>query len=385
MKQIVTKLRPYLKDPQNITILAVGALLIVTSLIGAVIKNQSPYKKEFFLPDSYKVSTQEEIEGWGRSFEPAPEEEPEKSEEPEVLAPPDIEEVEPFPKIKDRFKSSDLIKPVDEEAERQKKLVRKALHLYNKKEPFSLFVDGKDFMEQYKNQPINKLRKDREKAEPNNDLHDVEKFCDVLGDCTRATKPVNLEHVVPRGTPIPAVVTHDIHSQIQSLTIQLQVTQDVIGYHGDEILIPKNSIAICENIPVREALQTRLAVICKDLLTPNGVRIAITGDTADKAGAEGVQGITDFRFLDQVKRAGLISLIPIATNLSINTDSQSQANAAEAVTQIWTDLASRMLDQTIDTVPTIYIEAGTQVLIKPQENMVFREPQHGVIIPTWGL
>ena len=385
MRQTLKKLKPYLSDPQNIAILAVGALLVITSAIGIVIKNQSPYKKEFFLPDAYKVSEQKDLEGWGRSFEEKekPEaKEPEEPEEPEVVK---VDKPEPFPKLSDRYKTKDLINPVDEDAERKKKMVRKALHLYNRENPFTMYVDDDDFMEKHQNQPINKLRQDREKKDPNNDLHDTDKFCDVLGDCTRATKPVNLEYVVPRGTAIPAVVTHDIHSQIQSLTIQLQVTQDVVGHQGKKILIPKNSIAICENIPIGDALQTRLAVTCKDLLTPNGVRIAITGDTADKTGAEGVQGITDFRFIDQVKRAGMVSLIPIATNLSIDAESEGQANAANAVTEIWTDLGSRLLDQTIDTVPTIYIEAGTQVLIKPQENMVFNKPQQGVIIPTWGL
>lgn len=383
MNDFIKNIKPYLKDTQNQLILGAGVFVFVCVIAGLYLHNRNPYSNIETLPDSFHTAEEADLEGWGKSFEPEPE--PEVVEaEPELLEPPIAEPITPFRSLRERFRPTDLISTVDEEEEKRKRKLNYALHKYNASNPQTVFLTDESFMEAYKKQPLNQLRKSRERGDERTDFGSVNGFCGVLEDCNKSTKPTLLEYVIPRGTPIPVVASHDINSQIQSYTIQLQVTQDVVGFHGDNILLPKNSIATCENIPIDQPLQTRLAIYCKDFLTPNGVRIAVTGDAADKAGAEGVQGVVDYKISEQLKRAGLFSIVPVVSALSIDTESEGQANASREVTRLFTETGVQALSNIIDVEPEIFIEAGTQILIKPQENLVFKQPEDGSIIPTWG-
>ncbi len=379
MKEILTIIKEYVaEDRQNMAMVILSLIAIIGGSIAFLIKHSSPHDGNIQIKDNYQaVNNEDFLDSWGkRSFE-------EKEKPSPLLPPPPVVEPKATYKISDKFKHSELIRAVDAEEEERKRKVRIALRMYNENKPFTTFMDKKSFLEQYKDQPTQELINQREEPLQTRDIGNTSALCRYGEVCERSIKPTRLNYLLRVGTSIPTQLNHNINSQIQSNTIELQTTRDVVAFHGNNILIPRNSIVTCENVPVEEPLQTRLEITCRRILTPNGVLIKIDGKTADASGSEGVQGITDFRLAEQFKRTAIASLVPIATNLSIDANSQAQANAAQDVSQIWTTQATSLLNTTIDTKPIIYIEAGTEILVKTQNDIVFYEPRDGIFIPTW--
>ena len=177
-------------------------------------------------------------------------------------------------------------------------------------------------------------------------------------ETTRASRLRNLSRVAPQGTLIPAVLETAINSDLPGAA-RAVVSQDVRGFDGAQILIPKGSKLFGQYRSGVAYAQTRAFVIWSRILTPDGVSIEIGSPSTDPLGRGGLAGQTDTHFTERFGGAILLSILNTAVAAA------SPRNSNTAITIGAADTASRLTPQT-QTVPvTIKVKQGTplQVLL----------------------
>lgn len=251
-----------------------------------------------------------------------------------------------------------------------------------------IWSDDKRFEHAFKDQPLNQLKKARKyKDRVNGAFGEVDQFCDIGEDCLKGSKPTHLDYTILKGTRIPIVLTQTIVSDIPTSVCEAQVSQDVSGFHGDNILIPKYSKAVCKVVEVKDPAQKRLQLVFTDIFTPNGVRIKGALAGADMVGSEGAQGLVDSRLMERVGFPLFTAAIPITVAYTLpasTTEDEDRRNSAvEGVTQALQPILNAELDRNLNTMPRITVPAGSLMQIKPLENIVFEKVRDGKIMPTW--
>ncbi len=259
----------------------------------------------------------------------------------------------------------------------------------HQKSATQIWADSERFEEEFKNQPIMQLKRKRaEKDKVFGAFGDVDEFCDVgKGDCDDATKPTNLEWTILGGTKIRAILLDEVNSDVPDTVCQALVTQDVTGFHGNNILIPKGSVATCLPKPVTDPKQTRLHIAFTNIVTPNGVRIEGLMGGGDKVGSGGVQGIVNTKLAERLGFPMLTAMLPVTMAYTLpaaGTEDEERRNSAiESITNALQPIINSELDRGLRTVPNIKLKAGQPLHIRPFNNLVFHKPRGGKIMPTW--
>ena len=251
-----------------------------------------------------------------------------------------------------------------------------------------VWIHEKRFEEQFKNTPIEKLKRERKKVQSKaGTFGNTEEFCDKGEDCLTATKPTNAEEIIIAGTSIPVVLSQTIVSDIPSPICSAQVTQDITGFQGNYVLIPKNSIANCKVVAVTSPEQERLQLIFTDIFTPNGTRIKGEFAGTDMTGAEGIGGEVDTRLMERVGFPIATAAIPVTVAYTLpksQTESEDRMNAAvQGISQAVQPIIQKEFDRNLKTMPRITVRAGEIMNIKPLENLVFKRDENGQFMPTW--
>lgn len=196
---------------------------------------------------------------------------------------------------------------------------------------------------------------------------------------TIASNAYDLSRILTTDSFIPAVMYTAINSEIPSKTVLAIVESDVVGFHGNNILIPKGSKleGVYEAIDDKHA--RRMQITWFKITRPDGIMIKLDAESADSQGASGVTGYLDQRLKDRYGGALLLSTINALAQLSINEDDIRQLAAVESFGREFGTLTAQIVRENMNAMPIIMIRQGTRFNIRPYQNIYFREPEKQII------
>lgn len=181
-------------------------------------------------------------------------------------------------------------------------------------------------------------------------------------DTAHATRLHDVSMVAPQGTVIPAVLETAINSDLPGF-VRAVVSQDVRGFDGTKVLIPRGSKLIGQYKSGVALGQTRAFVVWSRILTPDGVSIDVGSPSTDRLGRGGLVGETDTHFFERFGSAVLLSVM----SAGLDALAQSGHNGTTAIVigspQEASHVASIALQKQIDIPPTIKVPQGTPLQV----------------------
>jgi len=152
-------------------------------------------------------------------------------------------------------------------------------------------------------------------------------------DTTSARRMADPSLTVSQGTLIAAVLETAIDSDLPGF-VRAVVSQDVRGFDGTRVLIPRSSRLIGQYKSGVAAGQTRAYVVWSRLIRPDGVSVALASPAVDTAGRTGLPGEVDNHFFKRFGSSMLLSVIGAAGALrgggvTIATGDSAAAVAAQ--------------------------------------------------------
>lgn len=206
-----------------------------------------------------------------------------------------------------------------------------------------------------------------------------------------STGPVDNSRIITTDRYISGILETGINTQLDGATggpVVIQVTRDVFGYHGRNVLVPKGSRLVCAFKSLDKVGSSRAPLRCSRVLL-GGSRAEIFGmkaNVTDPQGSLGVSGEVDHRFAERYGTAfilaGVSAAVRAATANTGTTSSSSSssasgststyANTGGALSEGGTELSQRLgeitattLEQTINLNPILKVAQGTRVQIRP--------------------
>ncbi len=213
----------------------------------------------------------------------------------------------------------------------------------------------------------------------NTGLPPIETPEDYQAEGRTSTAPVDNSRIVTADRYINGVLEKGINSQLDGTTggsLVIQVSRDVYGYHGRNILIPKGSRLICQYQSPEDMGSTRLGVRCgRVLLGETRAEIyQLKAGVFDQQGRLGVTGDVDGRFIERYGTAfalaGIATMVRVAaasttTSESTANQSSSLTTGAEELSQKLGEITAATLEQSLDLTPIITVPQGTRITIQP--------------------
>lgn len=153
----------------------------------------------------------------------------------------------------------------------------------------------------------------------------------------RAVVLRNRSTLVPQGAVISAILETPINTSRPGL-VRALASEDVRGFDGMRVLIPKGSRLLGEVRTEAAAGQTRAVVNWTRLVRPDGAAIRIDSPSTDALGGAGIKGAVNNHVLARVSGVALQTALTIGTNLAsrprggsviITAPSQALANAGQ--------------------------------------------------------
>jgi type IV secretory pathway VirB10-like protein len=212
----------------------------------------------------------------------------------------------------------------------------------------------------------------------NHDEEEKDDIAELLADkdypSTIASKPHDLSRLLTTDSFIPAVMYTAINSEIPSKTVLAVVESDVVGFHGDNILIPKGSKVegVYEKLENKHA--RRMQITWFKITRPDGIIIKLDGESSDMQGAGGLGGYLDQRLKDRYGGALLLSSINALAQMSVREDDIRQLAAVESFGREFGTLTAQVIRENINAMPIIMIRQGTRFNIRPYQNIYFPKP-----------
>lgn len=179
-------------------------------------------------------------------------------------------------------------------------------------------------------------------------------------DAVRATIIRNRSSVVQQGVIIAAVLETPLNSDRPGMARAL-VSQDVRGFDGSRVLIPKGSRLIGEFKADTGSNLRRILVTWTRLIRPDGVAIRIASPAADVLGGAGIPGSVNTHFLERFSGAVLQSALLVGVNVA----SQLPRNGNNIYVGVPAQLSQVGQDLLPDTkrAPTVKVKAGAEIAI----------------------
>ena len=135
-------------------------------------------------------------------------------------------------------------------------------------------------------------------------------------ETAHATRLRDMARVAPQGTIIPAVLETAINSDLPG-SVRAVVSQDVRGFDGSLVLIPRGSKLIGQYRNGVAQAQSRVFVIWSRILTPEGVSIEVGSPGTDPLGRGGLAGETDSHFLSRFGGAILLTTLNVGAQAAM--------------------------------------------------------------------
>jgi type IV secretion system protein VirB10 len=149
-------------------------------------------------------------------------------------------------------------------------------------------------------------------------------------DTAVAEKLGNPSNTITQGTLISAVLETALNSDLPGYARAL-VTQDVRGFDGRKVLIPRYSRLIGQYKSGIATGQKRAYVVWSRLLRPDGVSVQLGSPGVDFGGQAGVTGKVYNHYLERYGSAVVLSVLTGLASTSNNAVVLSTGNSAAAV------------------------------------------------------
>ena len=193
-------------------------------------------------------------------------------------------------------------------------------------------------------------------------------------ETARATRLRDLARVAPQGTVIPAVLETAINSDLPG-SVRAVVSQDVRGFDGSMVLIPRGSRLIGQYRSGVAQGQSRAFVIWSRILTLDGVSIDVGSPATDPLGRGGLAGETDTHFFARYGGAILMSVLNVGLEAAFRQGGTNTSIIIGAQ-----DLSSRVtgaVPQAADIPVTVKVAQGS-----PLQVFVTRDLDFTGLAPT---
>ena len=179
-------------------------------------------------------------------------------------------------------------------------------------------------------------------------------------DAVRATLIRNRSALVQQGVVIPAVLETPLDSDRPGMARAI-VSQDIRGFDGTRVLIPRGSRLIGEFKADTSSNMRRILVTWSRLIRPDGVAIRIASPSTDVLGGAGIPGSVNTHFLQRFAGAVLQSTLVAGVNLV----SQLPRNGSGIYVGLPGQISQVGQDLVPDTKrpPTIKVKAGAEIAI----------------------
>ena len=180
----------------------------------------------------------------------------------------------------------------------------------------------------------------------------------VAGPRARAGQFANRGTTVVQGTLIPAVLETGLNSTSPGLA-RAMVTQDIRGFDGSRILIPRGSRVIGEYRSDTAAGQNRALVNWVRLIRPDGTTIAVGSPASDPVGRGGIKAQVNSHFFERFGNAILQSALDVGVNLARRRAGDTVIVAVPGGSQ----QVSGQTDLSRSIPPTLKVRPGTSISI----------------------
>lgn len=171
----------------------------------------------------------------------------------------------------------------------------------------------------------------------------------------RATLIANRASLVPEGTLVAATLETPIDSTRPGL-IRAVVGEDVRGFDGKRVLIPRGSRLTGDYRADVQSGQRRVLATWTRLVRPDGVAVRIDAPAADRLGGSGIPGRVETNFLQRFVTAVLQSALNVGVNLA------SRSNGSTVIIGPSSGAMTQVLP-TPDPRRSILVKAGQPVSV----------------------
>lgn len=211
--------------------------------------------------------------------------------------------------------------------------------------------------------------------------------------------PVDSSRILTTDRYISVIFETGVNSQIESKNggqVILQVSRDVFGYHGRNLLVPKGSRMVCDYSSPRRQGDSRLSFNCARILMAEyrSEILQLAAPVADVQGRGGVTGDVDNRFWERYGTAfilaGLSAGVRLATAVGTQTTTTTTATTtsgsttsaiadkgSQELSQKLGEIAASDLERNINLMPIITISQGTRAQIRPAQDWYIRRIEDG--------
>jgi type IV secretion system protein VirB10 len=188
-------------------------------------------------------------------------------------------------------------------------------------------------------------------------------------ESARATQIRNRSTMIPQGAIIAAVLETPLNSDRPGMARAI-VSQDVRGFDGSRVLVPRGSRLIGEfKAEVTPGLR-RIPVIWSRLIRPDGVAIRIRSPGADALGGAGIGGRTNTHLGERLFSAVLQSALTVGVNIL----STVPTNSSSPIYVGLPGQAQRIGEQLVpkaDRPPTVKVREGAEISVLVARDLDF--------------
>ena len=186
-------------------------------------------------------------------------------------------------------------------------------------------------------------------------------------DVVRAAPLRGRATIIAQGTMLEAVLETPLNSDRPGLARAI-VSDDVRGFDGSRILIPRGSRLIGEFKPDTGSGQRRVLVNWVRLIRPDGMAIRIASPAVDPMGGAGIPGSVNTHFLERFSAAVLQSALAVGVNVASTLPVQG---AGAVYLGLPAQQMGAVLAPGAHRAPTVKVKEGSRIAVLVAHDLDF--------------
>jgi len=183
-------------------------------------------------------------------------------------------------------------------------------------------------------------------------------------DTAHATVITHRATVIAQGTMIAAVLETPLNSDRPGL-VRALVAQDVRGFDGSRVLIPRGSRLMGEFKPDATPGKRRVLVMWNRLIRPDGVAIHLASPASDAMGGAGIRGSVDNHFIERFANSVLQSALSVGVNVASAQWSRATGSA------VVIGMPGQGLTPSANRPATVMVQEGAEVAVLVARDLDF--------------
>ncbi len=189
----------------------------------------------------------------------------------------------------------------------------------------------------------------------------------------KTTPQVSRDNIISTDQYIRLLTETNINSRRGGEFVAV-VEKNVYSLDKKQVLISRGTKFICNFEPLEKYGETALNAQCNRMYLPNGKSMFISNASlSDQMGRAGISGEVDNRNWEKYGQTFVMSILGGVAMLgadkipSTNVGTLAQYTALNVV-----DMATQILEKTIDLAPIVIIPSATRIILKPKVDINFK-------------